>query len=148
MEANVIITDGSGVEKGTVTNPIYVNDTEGTSDVPLFITERAPTVTASTGSATIAVSYQSSTTFWFTGVTMHLDSAPTSSEDFTITLDATAGATYDTVLFRRDLSVNSDTDIFYYLENPLACASGDAIDVDYPNTDTKTYGIRIVVKEL
>ncbi|NIS21732.1 MAG: hypothetical protein GWN18_17385, partial [Thermoplasmata archaeon] len=43
--------------------------------------------------------------------TVHFSSAPTSSEDLTLTENANAGAAYDTVLERTDPSVNGVTDV-------------------------------------
>jgi hypothetical protein len=81
-------------------------------------------------------------------VTLHLNAAPTTSEDFTITLDADAGAAYDTLLYSLDLSTASTTDLLWQPDAPLFLEGGDALDVAYTNTDTGTYGVQITVEEI
>ena len=105
-----------------------------------------PVKTAATGSGAIATSYAPSAAFWLDAITIHLSAAPTTAGDLTVTLDATDGAAYDTVLFSLDPSEQSDTDVVYIPDQPLLCVSGDAIAVAYPNTDGRTYGLRIIAR--
>jgi len=74
-----------------------------------------------------------------------MSAAPTTSENFTITLDANAGAVYDTLLYTLDLSASSTTDLAWFPDEPLLLEGGDAIDVAYANTDVGTYGVQITV---
>lgn len=106
----------------------------------------SPVVTAATGAAAIAASYAPSAAFRLLQVTVHFDAAPTTSENLTITLNANDGAAYDTVLYSTDPSTGSVTDIVYLPEQPIYCEAGDAIDVAFANTDTNTYGVRIVAE--
>ena len=98
-----------------------------------------------TGAAAISKSFPSSDTpCVIRGIRLHLSSAPTTSESFTITLNDKTGAAYDTLLYTNDLSVGSVTDVYYaedvYLE------AGDYVDVAYTNTDTRTYGLTILAE--
>jgi hypothetical protein len=77
-------------------------------------------------------------------VTLHLSAAPTTSEDFTITLDANAGAAYDTLLQTTDLSSSSTTDLVWYPDASLHLTGGDALDIEYLNTDGALYGLEVV----
>jgi len=105
------------------------------------------TVTNVTGAAAIDVDYAPGSAFWLESVTLNLSAAPTTSQNFTIALDAGDGAVYDTVLYTLDLSLGSVTDLLFTPDDgPLLCESGDAIDVDFTNTDVVTYGLRIVVR--
>ena len=101
-------------------------------------------VTPSTGTSAISVSYAPGYAFWLDGVTCHFSAAPTTSENFTVTLNASDGAAYDTVLYSIDPSAYSAADIEFRPEGgPRSCKAGDSIDVAYTNTDGRTYGVRI-----
>lgn len=98
-----------------------------------------------TGAAAIAatLTVPASATYQLISVTMHADAAATTSENFTITLNANAGAAYDTLLYSLDLSAASTVDLVWYPDEPLYLEGGDAIDVAFANTDTDTYGVQI-----
>ena len=100
-----------------------------------------------TGAAAIAasVTVPASVTYRLISVTMHADAAATTSEDFTVTLNANAGAAYDTLLYSLDLSAASTVDLLWQPDVPLLLEGGDAIDVAFANTDTDTYGVQITV---
>lgn len=87
-------------------------------------------------------------TYKLISVTLHMSAAPTTSENFTITLDANAGAPYDTLLYSLDLSVSSVTNLLWQPDTPLLLEGGDAIDVAYLNTDVGTYGVQITAEEV
>lgn len=106
----------------------------------------SPVVTNALGTGAISTSYAPSAAFWLESVTTHFSSAPTTSQDLTVTLNANDAVEYDTVLSSEDPSATSATDIFYGPESPILCESGDAIDVAYTNTDGVTYGLRIVTR--
>ena len=100
-----------------------------------------------TGAAAIAgsITVPASATYQLISVTMHADAAATTSENFTITLDANAGAAYDTLLYALDLSAASTVDLLWQPDAPLLLEGGDAVDVAFANTDTDTYGVQITV---
>jgi len=103
--------------------------------------------TATAASGAIAASYTASRVARITSVTLNLDAAPTTSENFTITLNAVAGAAYDTLLYSVDLSTDSTTDVVWMPDQPLWLQPGDAIDVAYANTDDNTYAVSISALE-
>src|SRR3990167_5740106 len=95
------------------------------------ISGSTPIITNATGAAAIATSYAPAAAFWLESVT----------------LNANDGAAYDTLLQSVDLSAAATTDLVYKPDGgPLLCESGDAIDVAWANTDTKTYGLRITAR--
>jgi len=131
--AKYISTDGAGID--------------GDPYVSVHRITEAPVVTISTGAGAISKSYTPAAAFWLHSVTLHLSAAPTTSQDFTITLNAADGVAYDTLLYSLDLSLSSVTDLVYTPDDgPLLCESGDAVDVAYLNTDEATYGLRIVAR--
>ena len=77
-------------------------------------------------------------------VTVHLSSAPTTSENLVITKNAAAGADYDTVFRSVDLSLSSATDFVYEFGDDIVMLPGDQVVVTYTNTDARTYGVEIV----
>ena len=101
-----------------------------------------------TGGAAIATSHTvpASGTHKLISISLALNAAPTTSENFTVTLDANAGAAYDVLLYSLDLSAGSTTDLVWFPDEPLLLEGGDAIDVAYTNTDTVTYGLQITAE--
>jgi hypothetical protein len=109
--------------------------------------------TVATGSAAIAASTGAfSQPFELDHISLHLDAAPTTSENLTVTLNAFDGAAYDTLLYTLDLSTDSTTDLVLLAGDtdgstallPRLYAKGDSIDVAYTNTDAGTSGLRII----
>ena len=93
-----------------------------------------------TGAAAIAHSYTVRDNDEIIRVTCKFSIAPTSSENYTITLDSLAGAAYDVVLYSVDPSVASATSIVWSPDKRERFVAGDIITVAYTNTDTRTYG--------
>ena len=126
--------DGNPTPSGASTAPIYVKSASEGTDVV--------TVDA-TGAAAISSTTAAAAEFKLLKVVCHFSAAPTTSEDYSITLDSAAGAAYDTVLFSTDPSTSSATDIVFEPEGVANLKSGDEIVVAYTNTDTRTYGVSI-----
>lgn len=87
---------------------------------------------------------------WRLGVVrLHLSAAPTTSEDFVITVDSVLGATYDTMLYSVDLSASSVVDLVLD-SNDFGVAqdlsAGDKLSVTYTNTDTRTWSAEILLE--
>jgi hypothetical protein len=81
-------------------------------------------------------------------ITCHLSAAPTTSEQFQVLLNANDGAAYDTELFAVDAAqyMGGVTDIVFRPLGRKLYEAGDQINVAWPNTNARTYGLRIVVK--
>jgi len=79
-------------------------------------------------------------------VSCNFNAAPTTSETFTVTLDANAGAIYDLLLYSLDPSAASTTDILWQPDEEIILEGGDAIDVAFDNTDARNYGAQITFK--
>jgi len=81
-------------------------------------------------------------------VELHLDGAATTSENFTVTLDALAGAAYDVVLHSVDISGEDDTANVVLVANPRTSAfvKGDTIDFAFANTETNTWGLVVTYR--
>ena len=75
-------------------------------------------------------------------ILVKVDTAPTTSESLTVTLDSVDGSQYDVVIYSKDLISTTDvvvTDI------SLPLAKGDGLTVAYTNTDSRTMGVRLVL---
>jgi hypothetical protein len=104
-------------------------------------------VVSATGAAAIAATTASTKRFRLISVTCHLDAGPTTSENFSVTVDALDGADYDTTLYSVDPSLLPATDLKFIPDGDDIYEAGDQIIVDYTNTDTATYGLRITIEE-
>lgn len=102
------------------------------------------TKTTVTGTQAIAASHAISARSVLDHITAHFSGAPTTSENFTITLNAIDGSAYDTVISKVDPYPAAVTDIFYKPESPVRLFAGDSVDVAFSNTGRRTYGVRIV----
>ncbi len=84
----------------------------------------------------------------FVSLTLNLSAAPTTSENFVITLDSRLGVTYDTVLYSQDLSVGSVTDLVLSQDDiDIVLFRGDALAVTWTNTDGRTWGMEVTTVE-
>ena len=100
-----------------------------------------------TGSAVIAAAYVAEKEFAFDTMTLHLSAAPVTAGDIVVTLTAAAGAAYNTVIDRIDPAANALTDYVLQPDRPIIGGPGDGITVAYANADSRTYGLRLVVRE-
>lgn len=79
-------------------------------------------------------------------ITVHLDAAPTTSENLVITQDSGFGAQYDVAIYTLDLSLDSTVDILLTDIN-LPFYPGDSVRVTYANTDGAIIGIQILFSD-
>ncbi len=112
----------------------------------------APLVSPSTaGSGAVDIDTSFGAAWELLSITVHLSAAGTTAENFTIVLDANDGVAYDTTIYSLDLSTDSVTDLVLTPagdELPRYYESGDELNIDWPNTEDRTYGIRIVYRLL
>lgn len=98
----------------------------------------------STGTGAIAKTIAPAARFRLVSIRLHLSAAPSTSQDFTATVDAVAGSAYDVVLYKRDLTVGSVTDLAVPFDETYQFQDGDEIEIAWTNTDAKTYGLTVV----
>lgn len=104
------------------------------------IEEECDVFTATTGA--MADSIAPGVPFQLLGFELAVNTAPTTSQVFTVTKNAGAGAAYDTLAYSNDLSVGSITDLIYYFDVPIKCHNkDDVVNFAYTNTDARTYGL-------
>lgn len=103
--------------------------------------------TTSTGD-TVRVGFQVKGRTLFKGFHINLNSAPTTSEDFTVDLDAASGSDFDDNIYTEDFSVLSTTDLINMFEEPIVLETGDIIIFSWANSDTKTWGLKMIYEEV
>jgi hypothetical protein len=97
-----------------------------------------------TAAVAIAQTFAPAQNFVLLHVKLHLSAAGGAVEDYTITLDANAGAAYDILL--RTVAMNAVADDFYQPTLPIFFEKGDEIDFAYTNTNTRTYGLEVAYR--
>lgn len=103
------------------------------------------------GTETVKIAVKPRNEKWeFVGYSIHLSAAPTTSENFTITLDAIDGAAYDVLQYSRDFSSASDTDIIYTVPKGerVPKKKDDILRVAWTNTDGRTYGLKLFTRSI
>ncbi len=95
-----------------------------------------------TGSVSVAIAVTPLYNFRLLSTTAHFGAAPSSSGDFTLTLDSGTGTAYDTLLFKHDPKDGGITDMIKTFGEGYEFASGDHIDIVYANPNSVSYGIR------
>ena len=121
--------------------------TDDTADAIQVRPKLRLTGTPFTGSAAISAATAKiapSAAFRLLRVEIHLNAAPTTSENLVVALDAGDGADYDVVLAKQDLSAGSLTDFVALFGPGFEFESDDVITAAWTNTNTKTYGLRFV----
>ena len=98
------------------------------------------------GSITLSATVPDGTRWELISVTCKFNSAPTTSEDFTITMNSYAGEPYDTRLYTVDPGATSTSDILWQPDGMLLLENGDGIDVEYTNTDGRLHGTQITFR--
>jgi len=106
--------------------------------------------TAATGLGPIAETFlvPAGATYQVVSVSLNLNLAPTTAENFTVSLDAYDGVLYDVVLYALDLTTGATTDLVWQPNEPFYACSGDAIDVTWANTDGRTWGLLVTLMEV
>ena len=97
-----------------------------------------------TGAGAIALSTAMAKAFRLVSLNVHYSSAPTTSENLTLTKNALAGTAYDTVLFTANPAVLGATDLVYLPDKEITFLNGDELDLASANTDARTYGATIL----
>jgi len=101
-----------------------------------------------TGAAAIALAVNPGYRFKLLALYLHLSAFPTTSENLSVTLDSGIAAAYDSIIYSRDLTVGSLTDLYVEFGDNFIFESTDHLDVGWANTNTKTYGIVVVCERV
>ncbi len=103
---------------------------------------------AATGNGPIAETFAVPVgdTYRVLSASIHLNAAPTTSENLTIDLDSVAGSNYDARLYSLDLGGGAVTDLVWQPDAPLYLVGGDGLDVTWANTNGRTWGLLLTVE--
>ena len=100
-------------------------------------------VERATGSGAVATTLAPGKAFQLLEVRVHLSSASATSENLRITMDAGAGAAYDSVLYSEDMDTVADLVVTF---TDRYFSSTDELDIAWTNTDARTFGLEIIYK--
>jgi microcystin degradation protein MlrC len=93
-----------------------------------------------TGNVAIAKTVTPSQAAALDSIILHL-SAAGGAGNLTVTLDAAAGAAYDTVLLTQDMTLV--TDLLWQPDRPIELDNGDSVVVAWANAAGRTYGLTV-----
>ena len=103
----------------------------------------------STGMATLNFSLAPGNAFELVDFTLHLDATAGTSEDFVVTKNAKAGSSYDTSIYRKDLSTLATPNVYFSTQpEEFVFMAGDTLDFDFNNTSTATFGLQVKYKRI
>ena len=75
-------------------------------------------------------------------VRLHLSAVGGAAENFTVTLDSSADAVYDVVLFTQAMA--AITDLVWQPTRPIVLTHLAELDFAYANSNTRTYGLEVI----
>jgi len=102
--------------------------------------------TEDTGAGAISTSHAATGNEELISVNIMFDSAPSTSEDLTITFNSKDGAEYDVILALVDPAVEGASSILWYPDEPQMLEILDSIDVAFTNTDARTWTVAIITQ--
>lgn len=101
-----------------------------------------------TGAGALALNQSVTTQMVMQQLTVHWDAIPTTSEDFTLWIDSVSGTKFDTILRSVDPSTGAENIKDFTCVVPWIWLPGDAIRIDYPNTDAQNIGAKILLQQV
>lgn len=94
-----------------------------------------------TGAAALSLAIAPGYRFKVKAISLHLSAAPTTSQSLTITLNSAYGTAYNCILYSRDLTVGSLTDLYVEFGDNFIFEYNESLTVAWTNTDVRTYGV-------
>ena len=82
----------------------------------------------------------------FEGYALHQNAAGTTSENFTIDVDAKAGTYWDTNIVT--VPMNGVADYWEIFDEPFPMKAKDILVCNYANSNTKTWGLRLMARRM
>jgi hypothetical protein len=98
-------------------------------------------VQRATGAAAVAMTIAPGVAWQLEEIRLHLSAAGGAAENLTATMDAGAGAVYDTVILTQAMA--AVVDLIYKPARPHIFSATDALVIAYANTNTRDYGIEV-----
>lgn len=98
-----------------------------------------------TGAAAIDYSFSATGKRYITEVSLHLSAAGGAAENFVIKHNSALGAVYDVNIYSVDMTAIQD--IVWKPDGGFhELNTGDTLDIDYTNTNTRTYGLEVLYR--
>jgi hypothetical protein len=102
-------------------------------------------VSEQTGTAGMTLTVEPSTDFQIDQLRVHLN-AVGAGGSLMVTIDDASGVTYDTILFTQDMTLV--TDVVWLPTRPILCKDGDKVVVSWANAGGKTYGVKLICRQV
>lgn len=137
---------GSIVEISGTTNydGIFVIAAVATNTFDIYSEYTAETFS---GSEAVKIVLTSGTEFELLEVKLHVNVAPSTSENFTITRDADEGTYWDELI--RSQNMAGTTDFIWDLrDTPLRYQPNDKLTFDWLNSDSRTWGLEVLYRRI
>ena len=99
-----------------------------------------------TGSGALAESTTYPGAFELEEVRIHVGVAAASAENLTVTIDAAAGAAYDTLI--KTIAMAGVENYVWAPDKTCLLKAGDQIDIAWTNTDARTWGLTYVYRRI
>jgi len=106
------------------------------------------TAASASGAMSESLTVPTGDVYRLVSVTLGLNAAPTTSENYTITLDAVDGPNHDVLLYSLDIGAGGHEDVVWQPSQLLYLIGGDQVDVVWANTDNRTWGLLITVEKV
>lgn len=103
-------------------------------------------ILSTSGAGAINLSWLVPTNIKMEQFTIHWSAAPTTPEEFVLSIDSSTGSAFDTVLRAEDPSIDSWTD--FVCLDPFRWVPNDRVVFNYPNTDTNTVAFKILLVQV
>lgn len=98
------------------------------------------------GTETVGVGFKASFPSIFGGFTIHLDAPSATSENLEIINYSARDSAFNNLLYSKDM--DGVQDINYMFSPPRFLSPNDRIDITWANTNAKTWGISLYIREL
>jgi hypothetical protein len=99
------------------------------------------------GAEGFSETYKISVLTQFAQALLHMESAPTTAENFTIGINSVSGSPFDTRLYTYDIASGSATDVVFFPDERQWLFPGDYVDVAYSNSGSVLAALQVVLEE-
>ena len=97
------------------------------------------------GSAALDTQIDPNRAYKLIRISMGLDLASATVEDFTVGLKWAHGSTYNSIISTQAMN-GQDNAYFEYGDKSMYFTKGDVLDLQWPNTNLRTYGVTVKVQ--
>jgi hypothetical protein len=105
------------------------------------LSPQVSTVVSTAATGAVAKTVAPAAKWQLNEIRIHL-SAAGGAGNLTATMDAGAGAAYDSVIYTKDMT--SVVDLVWIPDSPIVFSATDELDIAWANASNRTYGLEVV----